>query len=72
MPDGREITFNKMNGGRTYPSLVVVARPHLRTRDILPSLAQKERSELGNSQTVSEKIYIRKINKFRKLKILKN
>lgn len=46
LPDGREITFNKMNGGRTFPSLVVVARPNLCAKDIPPQLAQAERSEL--------------------------
>ncbi|XP_076284718.1 relative of woc [Lasioglossum baleicum] len=46
LPDGREVTFNKMNGGRTFPSLVVVARPNLRTKDITAQVAQKERSEL--------------------------
>ncbi|XP_053982291.1 uncharacterized protein LOC128878260 isoform X1 [Hylaeus volcanicus] len=46
LPDGREVTFNKMNGGRTFPSLVVIARPNLRTKDIAPQVAQKERSEL--------------------------
>lgn len=47
LPDGREITFNKMNGGRTYPSLVVVARPNLKTRNISTSQSQKERGDLG-------------------------
>lgn len=47
LPDGREITFNKMNGGRTFPSLVVVARPNLCAKEIPPQLAQAERSELG-------------------------
>ncbi|XP_078053044.1 relative of woc [Augochlora pura] len=46
LPDGREVTFNKMNGGRTFPSLVVIARPNLRTKDITAQIAQKERSEL--------------------------
>ncbi|XP_012285507.1 uncharacterized protein LOC105702483 isoform X3 [Orussus abietinus] len=45
-PDGREITFNKMNGGRTYPSLVVVARPNLRIKDVAPQTAQKDRADL--------------------------
>lgn len=36
-----------MNGGRTFPSLVVVARPNLRNKDISPQVAQKERAELG-------------------------
>lgn len=47
LPDGREVTFNKMNGGRTYPSLVVVARPNLKTKNITTQVVQKERSELG-------------------------
>ncbi|KAF7992971.1 hypothetical protein HCN44_005752 [Aphidius gifuensis] len=45
-PDGREIAFNKVNGGRTYPSLVVVARPGLHSKEISPSIASKERAEL--------------------------
>lgn len=45
-PDGREFTFNKTTGGRTFPSLVVVARPNLRNKDIVPQVTQKERSEL--------------------------
>ncbi|CAG9771175.1 unnamed protein product [Ceutorhynchus assimilis] len=32
-PDSREISFNKLQG-KTYPSLVVVARPHLRVTDV--------------------------------------
>lgn len=48
-PDGREFTFNKTAGGRTYPSLVVVARPNLHNKDISPQITQKERSELGIS-----------------------
>ncbi|OXU26270.1 hypothetical protein TSAR_002466 [Trichomalopsis sarcophagae] len=46
LPDGREVTFNKMNGGRTYPSLVVVARPNLKTKNITTQVIQKERAEL--------------------------
>ncbi|XP_015187397.1 PREDICTED: uncharacterized protein LOC107072179 isoform X2 [Polistes dominula] len=46
LPDSKEFTFNKMTGGRTFPSLVVVARPNLRTKDIAPQVALKERSEL--------------------------
>uniref|UniRef100_A0A6V7M7Z7 C2H2-type domain-containing protein n=1 Tax=Bracon brevicornis TaxID=1563983 RepID=A0A6V7M7Z7_9HYME len=46
LPDGREIAFNKMNGGRTYPSLVVVARPFLKSKEIPQQLMSKERSEL--------------------------
>ncbi|XP_011697131.1 PREDICTED: uncharacterized protein LOC105455472 isoform X1 [Wasmannia auropunctata] len=45
-PDGREFTFNKTTGGRTFPSLVVVARPNLRIKDLQPQVAQKERQAL--------------------------
>jgi len=48
-PDGREFTFNKTTGGRTFPSLVVIARPNLRNRDIPTQVAQKERQALGIS-----------------------
>lgn len=33
LADNREISFNKLQG-KTYPSLVVVARPHLRVTDL--------------------------------------
>ncbi|XP_063976643.1 uncharacterized protein LOC135162291 [Diachasmimorpha longicaudata] len=46
LPDGREIAFNKMNGGRTFPSLVVVARPFLRSKEVSPQTISKERNEL--------------------------
>ncbi|XP_011504181.1 PREDICTED: uncharacterized protein LOC105367231 isoform X2 [Ceratosolen solmsi marchali] len=46
LPDGREVTFNKMNGGRTYPSLVVVARPNLKTKNVTSQSTQKERADL--------------------------
>ncbi|XP_050447786.1 uncharacterized protein LOC126849694 isoform X3 [Cataglyphis hispanica] len=45
-PDGREFTFNKTTGGRTFPSLVVVARPNLYSKDIGSQIAQKERQAL--------------------------
>lgn len=32
-PDSREVSFNKLQG-KTFPSLVVIARPHLRTKDL--------------------------------------
>lgn len=48
-PDNREFTFNKTTGGRTFPSLVVVARPNLRNKDIPSQIAQKERQALGIS-----------------------
>ncbi|XP_072383647.1 uncharacterized protein row isoform X2 [Diabrotica undecimpunctata] len=47
-PDSREIAFNKLQG-KTYPSLVVVARPHLRARDLSldrPKLDAKVKSVL--------------------------
>lgn len=47
-PDSREFTFNKTTGGRTFPSLVVVARPNLRNKEISSQMAQKERQALGN------------------------
>lgn len=33
MADSREVSFNKLQG-KTFPSLVVVARPHLRVKDV--------------------------------------
>uniref|UniRef100_A0A6P7F2W9 Uncharacterized protein LOC114324247 isoform X3 n=1 Tax=Diabrotica virgifera virgifera TaxID=50390 RepID=A0A6P7F2W9_DIAVI len=47
-PDSREIAFNKLQG-KTYPSLVVVARPHLRAKDLSldrPKLDAKVKSVL--------------------------
>ncbi|KAK0158266.1 hypothetical protein PV328_009290 [Microctonus aethiopoides] len=46
LPDNKEIAFNKMNGTRTFPSLVVIARPQLRVKDVLPQVASKERADL--------------------------
>ncbi|XP_008554785.1 uncharacterized protein LOC103576373 isoform X1 [Microplitis demolitor] len=46
LPDGKEIAFNKINGTRTFPSLVVIARPHLSTKKITTATATQERSEL--------------------------
>lgn len=46
MADNKEVAFNKVNGGRTYPSLVVVARPHLKTKTVATQVMQKERSDL--------------------------
>ncbi|XP_070515925.1 uncharacterized protein Row isoform X3 [Cardiocondyla obscurior] len=45
-PDSREFMFNKTTGGRTFPSLVVVARPNLLNKDIPSHIAQKERQTL--------------------------
>ncbi|KAL1500887.1 hypothetical protein ABEB36_006308 [Hypothenemus hampei] len=33
LPDSREVSFNKLQG-KTFPSLVVVARPHLKVTDL--------------------------------------
>ncbi|KAJ1526691.1 hypothetical protein ONE63_008271 [Megalurothrips usitatus] len=46
-PDSREIAFNK-HSGKTFPSLVVSARPHLRIRDIAQSKQTHDRSSLDS------------------------
>nr|CAD7589831.1 unnamed protein product [Timema genevievae] len=43
--DSREVTFNKLSG-KTFPSLVVVARPNLRVKLIPQSTVTQERTEL--------------------------
>ncbi|XP_075218687.1 uncharacterized protein LOC142323218 isoform X2 [Lycorma delicatula] len=43
--DSREITFNKLNG-KTFPSLVVVARPHLKIKDMSQAGISQERAYL--------------------------
>ncbi|XP_044750190.1 uncharacterized protein LOC123310673 [Coccinella septempunctata] len=51
--DNREISFNKLQG-KTYPSLVVVARPHLRVTDLAvdrPKLDSKVKSVLMHPPT---------------------
>ncbi|KAJ8911534.1 hypothetical protein NQ315_005904 [Exocentrus adspersus] len=53
LPDSREISFNKLQG-KTYPSLVVVARPHLRVLDLgsdRPKLDAKVKSVLMHAPT---------------------
>lgn len=53
LPDSREISFNKLQG-KTYPSLVVVARPHLRVSDLSvdrPKLDAKVKSVLMHAPT---------------------
>ncbi|CAG9814476.1 unnamed protein product [Phaedon cochleariae] len=53
LPDSREISFNKLQG-KTYPSLVVVARPHLRVQDLSvdrPKLDSKVKSVLMHAPT---------------------
>jgi hypothetical protein len=44
--DSREVTFNKLSG-KTFPSLVVVARPHLRIKDMAQGTMSQERAALG-------------------------
>jgi len=46
MADSREVTFNKLSG-KTFPSLVVVARPHLRIKDMAQGTVSQERAALG-------------------------
>ncbi|XP_065341827.1 uncharacterized protein row [Cloeon dipterum] len=43
--DSREISFNKLSG-KTFPSLVVMARPNLRAKEMTPSVVTKDRSTL--------------------------
>lgn len=53
MPDSKEIAFNKLQG-KTFPSLVVVARPHLRVQDSnvdRPKLDSKVKSVLMHAPT---------------------
>lgn len=44
--DSREVLINKLSG-KTYPSLVVVARPNLRVKDISQAVITSERTALG-------------------------
>ncbi|XP_021920115.1 uncharacterized protein LOC110830032 isoform X2 [Zootermopsis nevadensis] len=43
--DSREVTFNKLSG-KTFPSLVVVARPHLRVKEMAQGTVSQERAAL--------------------------
>ncbi|XP_069703661.1 uncharacterized protein [Periplaneta americana] len=45
--DSREVTFNKLSG-KTFPSLVVVARPHLRIKDMAQGTVSQERAALDS------------------------
>ncbi|XP_044727115.1 uncharacterized protein LOC123290836 isoform X2 [Chrysoperla carnea] len=54
-PDSREVSFNKLQG-KTFPSLVVVARPHLRAKEVAsvndrPALDAKVKSVLMHTPT---------------------
>ncbi|XP_034243271.1 uncharacterized protein LOC117646447 isoform X2 [Thrips palmi] len=44
-PDSKELTFNKLSG-KTFPSLVVLAKPHLRVSEMTQTKINKERSAL--------------------------
>lgn len=44
-PDSKELTFNKMSG-KTFPSLVVLAKPHLKVSEMSQIKINKERSTL--------------------------
>lgn len=68
LPDGKEMTFNKVNGGRTFPSLVVTARPNLRSKNISSQTAQKERSDLGDLTFLGDNCmnFGQKMTEFRK------
>lgn len=46
IPDSKEVTFNKL-AGKTYPSLVVIARPSLKLKEIGTNVAVSERTALG-------------------------
>ncbi|KAI5736937.1 hypothetical protein M8J76_008664 [Diaphorina citri] len=45
IPDSKEVTFNKL-AGKTYPSLVVIARPSLKLKEIGTNVAVSERTAL--------------------------
>jgi hypothetical protein len=44
--DSKEVTINRIQG-KTYPSLVVVARPHLHAKDFASNVVNSAREELG-------------------------
>lgn len=46
-PDSREVTINKLSG-KTFPSLVVLARPHLKIREMTHPKLNQERSQLDS------------------------
>jgi hypothetical protein len=52
--DSREIVFNKLSG-KTFPSLVVLARPNLRIKDLPPS---KERASMGKNNFIFVQLQI--------------
>ncbi|PSN40034.1 hypothetical protein C0J52_17090 [Blattella germanica] len=46
--DSKEVTFNKL-AGKTFPSLVVAARPHLRVKEMSQGSVSQERAALGKT-----------------------
>ncbi|XP_039279025.1 uncharacterized protein LOC111049879 [Nilaparvata lugens] len=44
-PDSREVQFSKLIG-KTYPSLVVVARPQMKQKELTPQIIQQENTSL--------------------------
>lgn len=44
--DSKEVSFNRFPG-RIYPSLVVVARPNLKAKEMTSSMITAERTQLG-------------------------
>lgn len=44
--DSKEVSFNRFPG-KMFPSLVVVARPHLKTKEMTASMITAERTQLG-------------------------
>ncbi|KAK3927832.1 Pogo transposable element with ZNF domain [Frankliniella fusca] len=46
-PDSKEVTFNKVSG-KTFPSLVVLARPYLRVREMTQAKINQERGALDS------------------------
>lgn len=51
--DSREMTINRYPG-RIYPSLVVVARPQIKVKEMSSSTITAERTQLGTKCTILE------------------
>ncbi|GLH04372.1 Pogo transposable element with ZNF domain, partial [Gryllus bimaculatus] len=50
--DSREVNFNKLGVGKTFPSLVVVAKPIMRMKDFSSSTISRDRTELDQQVKV--------------------
>ncbi|KAK7788712.1 hypothetical protein R5R35_007354 [Gryllus longicercus] len=50
--DSREVNFNKLGVGKTFPSLVVVAKPIMRMKDFSFSTISRDRTELDQQVKV--------------------